>query len=224
MDVHPQDPLAWPLFFPLLGFQSISSPELTLDTQDVKEVNWPYTRKLVKGGTVSSITLTRGVQFFEADFYKWIAAAAMGDTGGLNKNSDLWAVGARGGVTYRRTMVLIQFFPRAGAGLPGITGAAIGALGAGALLTSSAGTGTLIGEAARLTAQSVGAGAVSAASAPGPFEFAARLPARAFYLYGCVPTRYKSSGDFDANSSEISVAEVEMQLDSFDEISLGALA
>ena len=83
MDVHPQDPLAWPLFFPLLGFQSISSPELTLDTQDVKEGNWPYTRKLVKGGTVSSITLTRGVQFFEADFTledwpAWIRATRRG--------------------------------------------------------------------------------------------------------------------------------------------------
>lgn len=76
-----------------------------------------------------------------------------------------------------------------------------------------------------------GAGAVAAAlgiagiatgGGIGPFEFAARLPAKAWMLYGCVPTRYKSGSDFDAMSSDVSMMELELTVDAFDEISLAS--
>jgi hypothetical protein len=51
--------------------------------------------------------------------------------------------------------------------------------------------------------------------------FALRVPAKAWVLYGCLPTRYKPSGDFDAKSSDISVQELDIEPEEFEEICLG---
>jgi hypothetical protein len=56
----------------------------------------------------------------------------------------------------------------------------------------------------------------------GPFEIAARIPGKAWMMYGCLPSRYRPGGDFDATSSEISVAELDLEMEFFDEISLTA--
>lgn len=52
-------------------------------------------------------------------------------------------------------------------------------------------------------------------------DLALRVPARAFYLSGCIPVRYKAGGDFDAASSEISIQEIEVAPDWVVQVSLG---
>ena len=56
----------------------------------------------------------------------------------------------------------------------------------------------------------------------GPVEFAPRLPAKAWVLYDCLPTRYKAGGDFDAQSADVSIQELEVAVESWDEVSLGS--
>jgi hypothetical protein len=56
----------------------------------------------------------------------------------------------------------------------------------------------------------------------GPFEFIERVPAKAWFLHECVPTRFKSGGDFDARSGEISIAELDLIPEMIEEISLAS--
>jgi hypothetical protein len=37
---------------------------------------------------------------------------------------------------------------------------------------------------------------------------------------GCVPTRYKSGGDFDANASDVSIQELEVQPEFVEEMTI----
>jgi hypothetical protein len=54
----------------------------------------------------------------------------------------------------------------------------------------------------------------------GPFEFTARLPAKAWLLHGCLPARYKAGSDFDAGSSAVSLQQLEIAVEMVEEISL----
>jgi len=69
-------------------------------------------------------------------------------------------------------------------------------------------------------AASVGAGALLSLFAPGAFEFAARIPAKAWLLHQVMPARYKVGTDFNAQSSALSIAELELQIEMVEEISL----
>jgi phage tail-like protein len=51
-------------------------------------------------------------------------------------------------------------------------------------------------------------------------SLATRLPARAWALVGCVPTRYKAGGDFDANTSDVSIQELELQPEFVEEVTI----
>jgi phage tail-like protein len=208
MDVAPIELLSLPIFTPLLGFSSITAPELTLDVVDVAEANTLFTRKVVKGGSVSSIVLSRAASWYESDFYKWILAAVTGSTGGALPI---------GGITPRRNLLLIQFLARApvnvsAATAAGATAAAVAVAAAGA----NTGGGAL-GALGNLAAQ--GAAGVALAKY-GPMEIAPRLPGKAWLLYDALPCRYKTGGDFDASSGEISIQELEIAFEYFDEISL----
>ena len=55
----------------------------------------------------------------------------------------------------------------------------------------------------------------------GGFEFARRLPGRAWLLKECEPARYKPGTDFDGMSQEVSIAELELAFEEFEEFSLG---
>lgn len=217
MDVAPIEPLALPIFSPLSGFSTISAPEIQVETFPVNEGNWFFSKQVVKRGSVSNITLTRASTWYDSDFYRWIFVALTGQTGGSDLLSSLSpATGSVGGVTPRRDLLLIQFAARSPIENPAIAAAA-----------AAAGTLGLVGASAGgATGAQVAAGATASASVAlgsvgfGPFEFAPRLPAKAWMLKGCIPTRYKSGSDFDAKSSEISIAELDIAVDYFDEISL----
>jgi phage tail-like protein len=54
------------------------------------------------------------------------------------------------------------------------------------------------------------------------FEDGFRLPARGWYLKRCKPVRYRPGTDFDALNSEISIASLEIAVETFEEFSLGS--
>jgi len=218
-DVAPIDfAPALPLFTPLSGFSAVSSPEITVETQQINEGNWPFTKTVVKGGSVGSITLSRGVTWFNSDFWRWTVAALAGTTGlsGLQI----------AGISYRRTLLLVHFFRNTPAqnaaqqiamaaglttGLSTVTGFAVGA---------EAGLGTGVGagvaSAAQLASLQVAGGLFS------PQTVGIKIPARAFLLKNCVPLRYKTGSDFDATSGQVSIQEMDIQPEFVEEIAMAA--
>jgi len=224
MDVGPADSISLPLLTPTFGFSSITAPEITLETHEVIDGNAVFTKTVIKRGSVGNITLAQGITFYNNDFGRWMEAAVVGDTAPVD------AIGITGplpigGPTFRRDLLLVQYFSHVNldAGLGGVgTAVAAAALATGAIAASQlAGSGGSV--AGLATAGGVVAAAVALGNAKvGPFEFAARVPARAWMLKGCIPVRYKSGTDFDAQSNAISVAEIELAVDVVDEFALGS--
>lgn len=218
MDIAPISPLAIPLFTPLLGFSSISAPEVNIEIQDITEANWFFKRKVVKGGDVGNMTLMRASKWYDSDFYKWTLAALAGNTGGRGSLRAL----STGGATPRRDLLLVHFLSRS----PLPAGAELGAAAAaGVLALQGTATALTLGRPAIGVGANIASIASSVAGAPlGPFEFAPRIPAKAWVLYGCIPARYKPAGDFDATDAGISIQELEIAVESWDELSLGTAA
>jgi len=231
MDIAPISPLALPLFTPLLGFSAITAPEINVEITEITEANWFFKRKVIKGADASNMTLSRAAKWYDNDFYRWILAALAGNTGGHGDRIGALEIG---GPTPRRDLLLVHFLSRspippkesaaavATAGLMEIQGTATSlttvASGASAVSGAGVSSGAAIGGALAL-GTSIG---LSAAGKPlGPFEVAPRIPAKAWVLYGCVPSRYKPAGDFDATDSGISIQELEIAVESWDELSLG---
>lgn len=234
MDVAPVDSLALPIFSPLFGFSAITAPEITLEMETIQEGNWPYARKVIKSGNVSPMTLSRGVTYFDSDFYRWIVSAAMGDPEALqsrgfalstaltadNDNNDAAAYAAInlgllglpriGGPSPRRDMLLIQFFAHAPAepdvilGRIAVEGAISEFIGMTPLLSAGIVEGLTFGGGKGLS------------------KLSSRVPARAWKLKGCIPVRYKAASDFEGTSSDISIMELDMEVEEVEEISLAA--
>jgi T4-like virus tail tube protein gp19 len=218
MDIAPIEPLSLPVFTPTFGFSSIVAPELTLEMEEITEGNSLYRRKVVKRGDTSGITLTRGASWIDSDFYSWATAALKGTTGGLT--SPIPGALSLGGVTPRRNLLLVWFFSRNAFGSSAAAAAAIlgGVAALGAAGSAGGGVGSVISSAA-----TAGATAAAGAMTAGPFEFAARLPAKAYILKNCLPGRYKPGSDFDAQSGSISIQELDVTMEGFEEISLASV-
>lgn len=153
------------VFDPVLGFSSVTAPEISVETMDIQPGNWEYKRRVVKTADVGSITMARGVNFFASDFYNWISNAI------------------RGIQPVRRNLVIVHFMSfKPIRQLQGAT----------------SGVGPELGSTALVE----------------------RLPGRAWFLSGCVPTRYKAGGDFDASSSDVSIQELEVQPEYIQEITV----
>lgn len=63
---------------PFMGFQSITMPELTLEIDEVKQVNSMYKKYVYSGGSMGAITLTRGCRVYDDTFYQWVQRAIRG--------------------------------------------------------------------------------------------------------------------------------------------------
>lgn len=218
MDVAPNEPLALPVLLPVFGFSAISAPTIEGTVYEVNELNALFTQKVLKSVTVPTITLQRGATWYDSDFYRWMLASLTGNTGGFSIQA--LPILSVGGATYRRTLVLVQYFVNATfgegfSGLAGATAANAGLAGVGVMVS-----GGSLGSALQETGFSIGLNAVSSALGFGPLTQNSRIPARAWVLQGCIPTRYKSGGDFDASSSALSIAELDLAVDQLDEISL----
>lgn len=219
-DIGPLNAFSLPVLTPISGFSQLSSPEISIEIETFKEGNWMFDRKVVKNASVSAMTLSRGITFFESDFANWTKAALYGDTGQFESAVPLLNVG---GPTYRRTLMLIHFFQRTTADPPpggdktggGLSGDAVraGLLGLGVGSQDVVAGLTLGGLMFGLTR-----GLNSLLGTP--FEFAARIPARAYILYGCIPSRYKAGSDFDASSGDMSIQELELQVEMVEQIAL----
>lgn len=118
-----------------------------------------------------------------------------------------------GGPTYRRDMLLIQYFARSPLE-PALTASLFASAGAISTL------GSLVLAQVSLAAVTTGRSVTSDGNAL--VEASQRLPARSWMLRGCVPVRYKAGGDFDASASEVSIQELEMAVEDIEELSLAA--
>jgi len=224
MDVAPIEPLSIPVFVPLFGFHSISAPEMTLETYDINEGNNLFGKKVVKRGEVGVLSMTRGAKFYDADFWRWTYATLRGSTASsaIGLSSAL-GIGSLGGPTPRRDLVLVQYFKQqpfakpAADGSRDLVGMALAVAGNVGLLS---GTGGRQNSAAGTAAVVAAAGLAS--TAIGPFETYAKLPARAWLLEGCIPTRYKTASDHDASSGQISMMELDVAVERLEEISLAS--
>lgn len=238
MDVAPIEPLALPIFTPLLGFSAITSPEMTTDVFEVNEANWYFSKKVLKKAAASNMTLTRASSWMDGDFYAWMMAGLTGYTGGQGGPDQIpsgagFAAAQQvaplssslqiGGPTPRRDLLLIHFLSRSPIPAPGHEiAAAAGLLAVQGIAAANGGLSVAGGLAAAGGLALAGAAAAGFGASFGPVEFAPRLPAKAWMLYGCVPTRYKAGSDFDATSSAVSLMELEVAVEYWDEISLGS--
>lgn len=66
------------VFDPVLGFSAVTAPEIQVELQEIRPGNWEYARRVVKHASVQPILLSRGVRFFDSDFYNWISNAIRG--------------------------------------------------------------------------------------------------------------------------------------------------
>ena len=206
-------PFAGVAFTPLLGFQSCTSPEITLELGEVQEGNWPYPHHYIKKATISEITLTRGIQFYDSDFYRWVQRAIEG----------------RGMI--KRDLMLVHYFNISAVTLgtqiqesPKL----LGSLGIMAGMQAAMMTKILmeapVGGAQVFAAQTGGiqntaTGNLMGSYAP-PVDHAPRFPAKAWILRKCLPTRWKGASDFDAMSSDISIAELGIQPNRIEELAV----
>jgi hypothetical protein len=132
-----------------------------------------------------------------------------------------------GGPSARRTLLLIHFFrhsvlPQAlTAGVTGAVGASVSGIlsgiEGGGVAGLVAGGVTAVGSVAGSAV-----GALAGQGSPLPLGTAVRLPARAWLLQGCLPTRYKAGTDFDATSADVSIMELELSVESFQEYALSS--
>lgn len=217
-ETGPLEVTSLPFLTPMLGFSAITAPEIQVDVQEITEGNWFFKKQVVKGASVSNMTLQRGIAFYDSDFWRWILAAASGVPNG----SKLLNVLPVGGITPRRTFMLVQFLPRNPLSLPEGSDVAIqaGLKIAGAAFSNpdlnSPGLSNPLGAA---VLQGVASGLLSHF---GPFEFVARLPAKAWILHNCIPVRYKAGTDFEGSNHNISIQELEIAVEIIEEIALAA--
>lgn len=203
-DVAPIEGISLPIFNPLAGFSSCTAPGMTFEMHDITEGNWHFRRKVIKKAEVDSMTLTRGVTFSNSDFWRWTVASLTGRPEGFQPRFLPGSLMSIGGPTPRRNLLLIQFFSRS----------PLGSLNAGASAALSV-FGVSLG----------GRGFATSTPPFGPFDSgikSPRIPAKAWLLHDCLPTRFKTGSDFDASSGDVSISEIEFQPEMFEEISLSA--
>jgi phage tail-like protein len=155
------------VFSLVAGFASATSPEMTLELETIKEGTFQFDRFFAKRASVGPIALSRGVRFFDAEFWKWIS-------------------GHLSGQMPKRTLLLVQF--------------------------AKSGSGP------NSTLDRVTQGLSDVSSQQIRTDFLLRAPGKTWVLFNCTPSRYKSGSDMDARSSDVSIAELELQPEYWAEI------
>lgn len=233
LDISVLDSLSVPVLNPLMGFSSITAPEITSEVVEIQEGNWFFKRKVIGKAGVSSITLTRGATVWDKDFYNWIIHTISGESpgesgqGGLLANTVNAAFGAgvagsaHSNPSPRRNLLLVQFFPRNPffddvASALALTGQTVGDIS----------SGTTAGLGLRVAAQNLNNAqdriqSLSNTISFGPPSLITLIPARAWVLYNCIPSRYRASQDFNARSSDVSLMELTVEPEDIEEILLG---
>ncbi len=223
LDVAPISPRALPVFLPGSSFSSVTAPEINIEMQDIPEGNALFTKRVIKKGEISSITLQRGATAYDSDFYRWMMVALTGRPKFFGGRTPVQL----GGPSARRTLLLVHFFrhsivPQAlTAGINAAASAAVSGILSG--IDGGAATGVFGGAVTAVGAAAGAVGALAGQGSPLPLGTAVRLPARAWLLQGCLPTKYKAGGDFEATSADVSIMELELAVESFQEFALGSI-
>lgn len=199
---------------PSAGFSGITAPEIQIDTEEIIEGTDPFVHHILGKAKSNTITLQRGVSAFNSDFWRWISACLMG-----NKPSNGTILGFLASIATltapkipgkRRDMMLLHFTGMSPNGMYEAAGDAEGVgekLRAGLLAATA---GTVSGVAQGLSVATGGFLDLGITLVPG----------KSYMLFGCLPTRYKPASDFDANSSEISIEELDVNFHRFEEMSI----
>lgn len=206
----------WQVLMPILGFSTATAPEITLNTQEIKQGNAYFPHHVVTGATVAPITLTRGVSMFYGgrDFYRWMSNALIGRK------------------TPRRDLMMIHYSTLSLEGMAkGIENRTSGTALADQLLSMLATFGGSAAIAAQMTQResavlAAGGGATTAVGRAAqligmPTHEIVRIPARTWLLRKCLPIRWKAGTDFDATAATVSIAELEIQPQEVVERSVG---
>lgn len=182
---------------PQIGFQSVSSPGMSVTMRDINPGNDAFPVSTPMGGTNANITLRRGVYTGEQEFYQWTKQAIAG----------------RG--MFRRDLILFQMhrmpFTETDksasrvAEVMGQLAVGIGQKAAEDFAASATGS-SLVGD---VTGAVLGAAQLNG------------KPVRFWKLYGCVPTNYVSGGGLDAGDDNITIAELELHVEHFEEYNAG---
>ncbi len=213
VDISPLDSISLPILNPLMGFSSITAPEITSEVISIQEGNWYFQKKVTGRANVAPITLKRAASVLDRDFYNWIIHSITGESPAATSK----ALGAINGrlsgrlnPSPRRNLLLIQYFSHDPFGsdaerVVNITGQSNG----------SNSIPNRDGNSGLATNQAKDVGLFN-----GPLTTIKMIPARAFMLYGCIPSRYKASQDFDAKSSDVSIQELTLECEGFEQITL----
>jgi phage tail-like protein len=203
------------VLMPMAGFSAITMPEMTIETEEIIEGTYNFKHQVLTKANVGSITLSRGATMFNADFWRWITACLKGSVYSGNLVSymaDLAKAAAWAGNLpvsgKRRNLALIQLSGLSASGL-------IAATKQGDFIDRAKAT-------AAMPAAGISAGLDALESlTQGYVDFGiSSIPARVWMLFDALPTRYKPGSDFDASSSDISVQELEVTFERFEEFSL----
>lgn len=193
--------LTMPVFNPLFGFSGITAPEVSLEIEEIKDGTMMFPRNVVKSAKASSLTFTRGSAPWDSDFYDWIMHAAFGTRDLIPDGKFPGAVAALNRASqgifasesnYRRNIVVVQF--------------------------------TRIDPAYTLSGGSVSLADpdnLSTLGGIGPLSVVSKIPGKAWMLHNCIPTRYKSGTDMNADNPQISIAEIDVACQYIEEYSLG---
>jgi len=200
MDAGPLRSNRPPALTPTYAFSSISAPTIEAQVTTIRQANHPHGVPVVTGGEEGPIVLRRGASFGDTEFYRWIVTGIRGDPSAHAASRVLGGLAAPTPYV-RRDLLLVHFMPR----LPFVA--------VNTNLTSGAN---------RVGSQGGAVGSLLQALLPAPFEGGIRVPARAWLLKGCVPTKYQAASDFDATNSQVSVMELTVQPEHLSEINLGS--
>lgn len=205
------------VLFPSVGFTSITMPEMTIETEDIREGTDNFVHKVLTKATTNTITLTKGVTPFNSDFWRWTVACLKGtptdpSANLLNYLADLGKMllyqGAPDVPGKRRNMLLLHgtgispegLFQSMANGSPSDVIKGAGLLPATAVAATAEGLSTL-------TQGMIDVGITS-------------IPGKVYVLFDCLPTRYKPGSDFEANTTAVSIEELDLTYHHFEEFAL----
>jgi len=214
----------FPVFNPLFGFSRITAPEIALEVDQFKDGTFLYNRSVVKGGQVSPVLFERAASMFDSDFYEWIIHALHGNKdflqgSSVGKIANALVTGGR--TTPRRNLLILQFTRINVGGLAGGTPTEAATIASVGIILGSTISSLFAGGGALGLGAVAGGALAGSVAGYGPFEFASRIPGRAWLLHNCLPMRYKAGSDFDASSGQVSLQELEVQPEYVEEFSLG---
>ncbi len=202
------------VLLPSAGFSAITSPEISIETREVREGTDPFAVHVLDKASTNVLTLQRGVSAFNSDFWRWTVGCLMGnkpyDGNLLELLKDAATLSASPVQGKRRNLLLMHFTGMSVPGLIKSIGNASGAMNKikGGKMMATGGVVNAAGSAIDFATNGlIDLGITS-------------IPGKIYILFDCLPTRYKVGSDFDASSGEISLEELDIVYHRFEEMSL----